>query len=199
MRTQVGKFKTPYTSKLIISYLKAVSKLIGKSPTFRDVHVVDKFGQSLPGWPQKTTYDNEVIKGPITLGDINNDNKLEIFTSPQGGTLGYTYAWDYNGNPLTNWPISTNMYFVGDTRTFNFQLLNYAPSIGHVTNDPFQNIAVIDSFQLGLLNKNGELVNNFWKSWLTSYNNQESPHILDLNNNGKNDLVQAGHCMPPPV
>ncbi|MCX6704118.1 MAG: hypothetical protein NTZ07_01605 [Candidatus Woesebacteria bacterium] len=40
MRTKTGKFKTPYTNKLIISYLKAVSKLIDKSPTFRDVHLI---------------------------------------------------------------------------------------------------------------------------------------------------------------
>lgn len=40
MRTKSGKFRTPYTRQLIVSYLKAVSKLIGKSPTFRDVHVI---------------------------------------------------------------------------------------------------------------------------------------------------------------
>ncbi len=40
MRTKTGKFNTPYTRKLIISYLKAVSKLIGKGPTFRDVHII---------------------------------------------------------------------------------------------------------------------------------------------------------------
>lgn len=37
MRTKTDKFKTPYTRKLIIAYLQSVSKLIGKSPTFRDL------------------------------------------------------------------------------------------------------------------------------------------------------------------
>mgnify|MGYP001613764719 CR=1 FL=1 len=36
----VGKFKTPYTKKLIISYLQAVAKLISKSPTFRDLNKI---------------------------------------------------------------------------------------------------------------------------------------------------------------
>lgn len=40
MRNSSGKFKTPYTHKVIISYLKSVSKLIGRSPTFRDVHII---------------------------------------------------------------------------------------------------------------------------------------------------------------
>lgn len=40
MRTKAGKFKTPYTRKLIASYLKSVSRLIGKSPTFRDLNII---------------------------------------------------------------------------------------------------------------------------------------------------------------
>lgn len=40
MRNKKGKFKTPYTRNLIISYLRAVNKLIGKSPTFRDLHKI---------------------------------------------------------------------------------------------------------------------------------------------------------------
>ena len=40
MRTKTGKFKTPYTHKLIISYLQSVSKLIEKSPTFRDLNKI---------------------------------------------------------------------------------------------------------------------------------------------------------------
>lgn len=40
MRTKIGKFKTPYTRKIIISYLQAVSKVIGKSPTFRDLNII---------------------------------------------------------------------------------------------------------------------------------------------------------------
>lgn len=40
MRNLSGKFKTPYTRKVIISYLKSVSKLINRSPTFRDVHII---------------------------------------------------------------------------------------------------------------------------------------------------------------
>lgn len=40
MRSKTGKFKTPYNRKLIISYLQSVSKLIGKSPTFRDLNKI---------------------------------------------------------------------------------------------------------------------------------------------------------------
>lgn len=40
MRTKAGKFKTPYTHKLIISYLQSVAQLIGRSPTFRDLNKI---------------------------------------------------------------------------------------------------------------------------------------------------------------
>ncbi len=40
MRTKAGKFKTPYTKKLIIEYLQAVSKEIGKSPTYRNLNII---------------------------------------------------------------------------------------------------------------------------------------------------------------
>lgn len=35
-----GQFNTPYTRKTIIAYLQAVSKLIKKSPTFRDINII---------------------------------------------------------------------------------------------------------------------------------------------------------------
>ena len=40
MRRKNGKFKTPYTRQLIVSYLKSVYKIIGKSPTFRDINII---------------------------------------------------------------------------------------------------------------------------------------------------------------
>jgi hypothetical protein len=40
MRTKAGKYKTPYTKGIILSHLKAVSKAIGKSPTFRDLKII---------------------------------------------------------------------------------------------------------------------------------------------------------------
>lgn len=40
MRSKIGKYKTPYSKRIIISYLQSVSKLIGKSPTFRDLNVI---------------------------------------------------------------------------------------------------------------------------------------------------------------
>lgn len=40
MRNKLGKYKTPYTKFLITKYLKSISKLIGKSPTFRDTNPI---------------------------------------------------------------------------------------------------------------------------------------------------------------
>ena len=40
MRNKAGKFKTPYTKKLIIDYLQAVNKDLDNSPTFRDLNTI---------------------------------------------------------------------------------------------------------------------------------------------------------------
>lgn len=40
MRNKKGNFKTPYTRKLIITYLKSITKSIGKSPTYRDLRKI---------------------------------------------------------------------------------------------------------------------------------------------------------------
>lgn len=40
MRTKFGKYKSPYTRQLIISYLKTVSTHIGKTPTYRDLKTI---------------------------------------------------------------------------------------------------------------------------------------------------------------
>lgn len=40
MRTKSGKFKTPYTRQLIITYLQSVARIIGKSPTYRDLNKI---------------------------------------------------------------------------------------------------------------------------------------------------------------
>ena len=37
MRTKNGKFKSPYTKKIIINYLKAVKKITDRPPTYRDL------------------------------------------------------------------------------------------------------------------------------------------------------------------
>jgi len=40
MRKKTGKYKTPYNKHIIIKYIKSVSKLIKKSPTYRDLEKI---------------------------------------------------------------------------------------------------------------------------------------------------------------
>lgn len=40
MRSNSGKFRTPYTRKLIIRYLRTISEQIGRSPTYRDLKTI---------------------------------------------------------------------------------------------------------------------------------------------------------------
>lgn len=40
MRTNTGKFKTPYTHSIIITYLKSIANITGNSPTYRDLNQI---------------------------------------------------------------------------------------------------------------------------------------------------------------
>jgi len=86
------------------------------------LEVLNRFGQSLPGFP---IHLNEVIYSSPALGDLNNDGWLEIITGtgyywdnpacghPQGCTPGlthYMYVWDHLGNPLPGWPLRVDDY-----------------------------------------------------------------------------------------
>ena len=84
------------------------------------LEVLDRFGNSLPGFPK---HYNEVIWSAPAVGDITGNGYLDIVFGtgyfwdnphcghPDGCTPGlthYMYALDYQGNPLPGWPVQTS-------------------------------------------------------------------------------------------
>jgi hypothetical protein len=62
---------------------------------------------SVPGFPVKT---EQILHSSPALGDIDNDDRLEIVIGAGWGTPyreNIVYAWNHDGTPLPNWPRET--------------------------------------------------------------------------------------------
>lgn len=65
------------------------------------VRVLNGRGQPLPGWPQVAFHGN----APPTVGDIDNDGRLEIVWATPGGDA-HVVAFNDDGTLLPGWPIT---------------------------------------------------------------------------------------------
>ncbi|MBN2414275.1 T9SS type A sorting domain-containing protein [bacterium] len=69
------------------------------------IHVVDKDGKSLPGWPLYTD-EEDIIDGNPVAGDIDGDDDIEILiTSYRTNNI---FAWHHDGTPVNGFPIVIN-------------------------------------------------------------------------------------------
>ena len=91
----------------------------------RHLHVVDRNGAPLPGWPKATDYS---LLTPPSVGDLNGDGALEIIVQgydyvSSSRVRGAIYAFAADGTPLPGWPSrfdenpSSMRRYVGDFLT----------------------------------------------------------------------------------
>ncbi len=77
-----------------------------------DLYVWHHNGNLVTGnWPAE---DSPAIKGHIAVGDLDLDTKAEIVTARDYNQI---FAYDNQGNDLTNWPIQTFVPFNGSNAT----------------------------------------------------------------------------------
>jgi len=148
-----------------------------------NVNVLDKDGNSLPGWPKEiTTRRNEQYManmqfGPA-VGDINNDGNNEIVI---GDNAGYIHIFNKEGNYIIP-PKKFNSAYVG---TITLSNINDDKNLEIIWGDWSSNLFVV--------NDKGKLI---WKRDLEP--SQEYPYsntlknpvsIADLNNDGKKELI----------
>lgn len=92
-------------------------------------------GTQVSGWPVTNNHWGPFISP--ALGDIDNDDKLEVIT---GSWDGYVYAWNDDGSPVTgNWPV-----FIGEVITYQ------PPQIGDLDDD--DNLEIVQ-----ISNNNGNI------------------------------------------
>ncbi len=73
-----------------------------------EVNVVDRFGNPLPGWPQLTRPQGDLVDGNPVAGDITGDGNVEILIGSY--RTNQIFAWHNNGRPVEGFPVSTGDY-----------------------------------------------------------------------------------------
>lgn len=76
------------------------------------VYLIENDGAISPGWPKKIVgdyiqyADYSGLYCPPTIGDVNQDGKMEIFISSYNEQGGKIHGWKDNGSPINdNWPV----------------------------------------------------------------------------------------------
>jgi len=167
------------------------------------VYVFDSNGFVKPGWPvsYSGTVSNNGPHGPV-IGDINNDGYLEVFL--ESGIFVYdgyvkVNAWDYNGNILTNWPVS----LPGASAIVR----SAAPVLGDINGDGNVDMVIGARSALDQDNTAYEKVYAYdssgnplsgWPKLLSSVPNQgigSSATLCDLDNDGNLNVVISSNVM----
>lgn len=74
------------------------------------IHVINKDGSYVPGWP-KTIGSNQTIQGAPAFGDIDGDGQGEIVVGTSfGASVGGIYAYEKDGSNVTGFPLTSHGY-----------------------------------------------------------------------------------------
>ena len=134
------------------------------------VQVLDKDGNSLPGWPQDI--GSFPANGAVAVGDLDGDGQNEIVA---GNTAGQVYAFRGNGTLVAGWPrdLGTGMdAFV---------------SIGALSADSHRQVVACSARQLHVLLADGSPLSGFPR---TVNDTLRAPAAIgDVNGDGQNEIV----------
>ena len=138
------------------------------------IDVIDRFGNSLPGFPVSYNENEYVLPRFVSLYDLDNDGKLEIITS----RFGEVTTFNFDGTTKSGWPRN----IAGRAQ--------YNPAIGDIDGDGFGELIftsfkfvnqIIDSASVIIFKSNGELFSTDWPKYfpkpLLSWSSSPSLYI----------------------
>lgn len=137
----------------------------------REVHVLDRAGLPLPGWPRLTA--RLVLCSPAA-GDVDGDGDLEVVVLDQEANL---YVFDAAGQELPGWPV--------DVGSFS----NTTPALADLDGQPGAEIlAGTTDGRLAAYRKDGSPVPGSWPAAL-GVMGPASPAVADLDGDGEVEIV----------
>ena len=120
-------------------------------------------------------YNNNESLPKIILGDINNDNILDITCYVKTSSTSYRlFAFDQNGNAVDNWSVS-------GIRLTNPKGL----SLGQINNDDFLEVVVTDRNHIKVFNYNGQLIHDIQTSGIL----RDVPILADIDNTNDIEII----------
>jgi subtilisin family serine protease len=137
----------------------------------RQVHVLDRAGLPLPGWPQPTA--RLVLCSPAA-GDVDGDGDLEVVVLDQEANL---YVFDAAGHSLPGWP--------RDVGSFS----NTTPALADLDGEPgAEVVAGTTDGWLVAFRKDGSAAPGSWPV-LIGVMGPASPAVADLDGDGTVEIV----------
>src|SRR3989344_971243 len=130
------------------------------------------------GWPIIETIDVRTISQSINVMDLDGNDRNELVLA----MFGKIWAWDYKGNNLPSWPISTNMNARGI-------------SIGELEGSMKIVFNTIEESSLSshihIFNYDGTEIRNEWPKQV-DVNIPRSPVLEDIDNDGALEIIAGG-------
>ncbi len=151
------------------------------------IHVVDKTGANLPGWPLSVTED---LLTPPSIGDLDNDGISEVVVQGyqflDASTVATaTYAFRADGTLMAGWPYKTQGLYI-DLQRYVGDFV----TIADITGDGFREVIVSPT---EVLDRTGSLLTG-WPTQLADLPASDYPMfggmvVADLNGDSRNELI----------
>lgn len=153
----------------------------------RKVHVLDRFGNYLPGWPQST---GASVTGSPAIADIDNNGDLEVAIGSRDTKL---YAWHHNGAAVSGFPMTPRIY---NGNVFPKYSVAAADMNGATHSDGKLELFFHSGWEITVVSSAGQQITYNGTTGIdpfnTAYTLSALPAIADVDNDGKLELVAGG-------
>ena len=151
------------------------------------VHVWNRFGELLSGWPQST---GGSITGSPAISDLDGDGDVEIIVGSADRKI---YAWHHNGSRVNGWPMEPHWWNGGTAGQTSVVVAN-------LDGDGKLEIFANSGWEVVVVSSTGQQLT--WDgtagnpeaspTYFTNYTLDAMPAVGDVDGDGKFELVAGG-------
>lgn len=151
------------------------------------VHVLDRFGNYLPGWPKAT---GDSVTGSPAVADIDNDGDLEIAVGSRDTKL---YAWHHTGALVDGFPMTPK---ISNGTVYPKYSVTAADLDGATQPNGKLELFLRSGWEVVVVDSAGRQITYDGTSgtdpYRTAYTLSAIPSISDIDSDGKLEMVAGG-------